>query len=162
MPKAAAELTLQITRKIAAPVEKVYAAWTVQDQLERWMCRDRKTYLSRYLALDVRPSGRFVIEIRTPEEDVYLQHGTFLEILPLQRLTFTWFSDKTKSHKIPTELRSPKTLVSVEFHSVRNSTEIALTHEQFTTRQEYDGTLAGWNGCFDLLEELLGAKTSNS
>jgi uncharacterized protein YndB with AHSA1/START domain len=153
----AEELTLQVTRKFAAPVERVYAAWTEQDQLEQWMCRDQKAYVNHCLALDVRPNGRFVIDIRTPEGDAYLQHGTFVEIVPLEKLVFTWFYEKTQARGIPTDLHSPKTLVTVEFGSVEDLTEITLTHEQFANRQEYEGTLAGWNGCFDVLDQLLNS-----
>lgn len=162
MLKTDQELTLQITRKIAAPIEQVYAAWTVQTQLEQWMCRDQKTYRNQCLALDLRPSGRFVIDIHTPEDDAYVQHGTFLEIVPLEQLVFTWFYEKTQARGIPTDFCSPKTLVTVTFRPLDDATEITLVHEQFTTRQEYEGTLAGWNGCFDALEQFLGAKTSGS
>jgi uncharacterized protein YndB with AHSA1/START domain len=155
MVTAAEELTLQITRKFTAPVERVYAAWTIQDQVEQWLCRDQKASVNRCLALDVRPNGRLVIDIRTPEGDAYRQHGTFVEIIPMERLVFTWFYEKTQARGIPTDLPSPKTLVTVEFHPAEDCTEVSLIHEQFASRQEYEGTLAAWNGCFEVLDQLL-------
>jgi len=157
MPEIAEQLTLQIKRIFPSSNDKTYAAWVQQDLLEQWMCRDQENYKTRYLALDVRPNGRFVVEIRTEEDDVYLEHGTFVEVLPLKSLVFTWFEEMTHAHGVTTDLRSPKTLVTVEFRDQGAFTEITLTHEQFTDRREYEATRAGWNTCFDLLERYLSA-----
>lgn len=155
MPEIAEQLTLQIKRVLPVPAEQAYSAWVKQEILEQWMCCDQESYSTRYLVLDVRPGGRFVLEIRTPEGDVYLQHGTFMELLPLKKLVFTWFDEMIYAHGVGTELRSPKTLVTVDLKEQEGTTELTLTHEQFTSRREYDATLESWNTCFDLLERTL-------
>jgi uncharacterized protein YndB with AHSA1/START domain len=76
-------------------------------------------------------------------------------VRPLQRLVFTWFYEKTQTCGKPTCLRSPERPVTVEFRRMGDSTEITLTHERFTTREEHEGTLKGWKGCFDVLEQSL-------
>jgi len=155
MPEIAEHLTLHIQRVFPVTAEQAYSAWVKQELLERWMCRDQESYTTRFLVLDARPGGRFVLEIRTPGGDVYLQHGTFVELQHHKKLVFTWFDEMTRTHGVATELRSPKTLVTVEFEEREGTTELALTHEQFTSRREYEATLESWNNCFDLLERTL-------
>jgi len=148
--------SLRIRRIFQAPVGRVYAAWTERDQLEQWMCRDEPAHTVRYLELQVAPGGRFVIHITTPEGDIYLQHGGFVEVVPQQRLVFTWFYEKIQTKGAPSDFRSPETLVTVEFQARGDSTEVTLTHENFTTDEERDGTEKGWNGCLDAQARFLG------
>ena len=152
----APELRLEVRRTFPASIERVYDAWTRREQLEQWMCRDAPTHINRYLELNVSPGGRFIIHITTPEGDIYLQHGEFVEVVPQRRLVFKWFYEKIQSRGAPAQFRSPDTLVTVEFSAKGNATEVVLTHARFTTVEERDGTDKGWNGCFDALAAVLG------
>ena len=153
-PKQIPETFLQIKRTIAAPREKVYQAWTDREKLERWMCRDQPTHEVKYRALDVRPGGRYQIEVKAPGGDVHLGEGEYREVKPPEKLVFTWGWRKLAGK--PEDLNAPEyTLVTVEFFERGKSTEVVLTHEYLPnerSRQEHE---AGWIGCFDVLENHL-------
>jgi uncharacterized protein YndB with AHSA1/START domain len=66
-PPAGPEMSLQMRRVFQAPRERVWAAWTQREQLEEWMCKDVPTHHPKYVELDVRPGGRYVMEIPLPD-----------------------------------------------------------------------------------------------
>ena len=63
-PQSSPGLTLQVRRTFAAPREKVFAAWTQREQLEKWMCRDVASHTVIHRELDARPGGRYLMEGR--------------------------------------------------------------------------------------------------
>jgi uncharacterized protein YndB with AHSA1/START domain len=65
-------LTLEIRRTFAAPREKVFAAWVRREEVEKWMCRDVAAHLVIHHQLDVRPGGRYLMEVRDePKGETY-------------------------------------------------------------------------------------------
>jgi uncharacterized protein YndB with AHSA1/START domain len=156
-PQQSPETRLQIRRTFAAPREKVFRAWTARQALEQWMCRDKPDHVARYLELDVRTGGRFVLEIKNGKGEVYLQQGTYREVKPPEKIVFTWSWKKTPA--TPGDLTEcPETLVTLEFFDRGAQTEIVLTHEGFTSATMRDAHTMGWTGCFDVLEKVLPAQ----
>jgi len=76
----------------------------------------------------------------------YVAYGTYREILPPEKLVYTW----SWEGQDPME-----TLVTVEFREVGDSTEVELTHERFPNAEERDKHNEGWVGCLDQLSKLL-------
>jgi len=153
------ETRLEIRRTFAAPRAKVFAAWTEREKLERWMCRDVATHEPKYTELDVRPGGRYVIEIPMVKEGfTYRGRGVFREVKPPERLVFTWAWEKVPGGKgKPEELQEKESVVTVELFERGKSTEMVFTHEGFTSAKEHDEHQRGWDGCFEKLEGFLGA-----
>jgi uncharacterized protein YndB with AHSA1/START domain len=85
--KGSEELSLEITRLIKAPRDRVYAAWTDPAQLAQWWGPDGFT--NPVCELDVRPGGAIRIEMRGPDGTIYPMTGTFQEITKPERLIFT-------------------------------------------------------------------------
>ena len=158
-PQKGSETRLEIRWTLAAPRAKVFAAWTQREMLERWMCRDVPTHEPRYTELDVRPGGRYVIEIPVPKEGfTYRGKGVFREVKPPEKLVFTWAWEKVLAGKGNAEdLQEKESLVTVELFERGNSTEMVFTHVGFTNAKERDEHQKGWDGCFEKLEEFLGA-----
>ena len=150
----APELRLEIRRTFAAPREKVFRAWTEREGLERWMCRDVPTHDPQFLELDVRPGGRYAIEIKMPDGVVYLGQGTYREVKPPERLVFTWAWMRTPESKTE-NLQTSESLVTVEFFDRGGSTEMVFTHWKLTGQESRDVHRKGWMGCFDVLAEYL-------
>jgi uncharacterized protein YndB with AHSA1/START domain len=150
---------LEIRRTFAAPREKVFAAWTQREKLEKWMCRDVPTQDPRYTELDVRPGGRYVIEIEMPAEGfTYRGYGIFHEVKPPEKLVFTWAWEKVPPEKGKSEdLQITESLVTVELIARGSSTEMVFTHENFTSAKIRDDHQKGWVGCFEVLEKYLSA-----
>jgi uncharacterized protein YndB with AHSA1/START domain len=147
-------LSLQIKRTFQASREKVWAAWTERKGLEQWMCRDVPTHDPKYLELDVRPGGRYMIEIKQPDGVVYRGGGTFREVKPPEKLVFTWAWTRTpESAKEP--MPANDTVVTVQLFERGNATEMLFTHEGFDSDWVRESHNKGWNGCFDKLTEYL-------
>ena len=141
-PQSSPGLTLQVRRTFAAPREKVFAAWTQREQLEKWMCRDVASHTIIHHQQDIRPGGRWCLEVRDPaKNEVYWGQGVYREVKPVANL----------------HPGSEETLVTVEFFARGKSTEVVLTHTAFATAALRDEHDRGWNGCFDVLEKMLAA-----
>jgi uncharacterized protein YndB with AHSA1/START domain len=156
-PIPASETRLEIRRTFAAPREKVFAAWTERKRLEQWMCRDVPSQKPKYTELDVRPGGRYVIEIPVPSEEfTYRGFGVFREVKPPEKLVFTWAWEQVPPpEKIPEDLDGTESLVTVQLFERGNSTEMIFTHENFTNAKMRDSHQKGWDGCFEVLAKVL-------
>ncbi len=119
------------------------------------MCRDVATHHVKYLELDVRTGGRYIMEVSdSATGEQYLGQGTYREVTRHEKLVFTWAWKKKKPDGTEAPLHS-ETQVTVEFLERGNFTEVVLTHEFFQTVKEREETNQGWNGCFDALAKVL-------
>ena len=146
------EIALRLSRVFQAPRERVWAAWTQREQLEEWMCKDVPTHNPKYVELDVRPGGRYVMEIPLPDGK-YIGQGTFREVTPPERLVFTWSWRRVPEK--PGERLGGESVVTVELFDRGASTEMLFTHTNFESAEIREGTRTGWLGCFEVLERLL-------
>jgi uncharacterized protein YndB with AHSA1/START domain len=152
---ASAGMTVQVRRVFSAPREKVFRAWTELEALNHWMCRDVESHQVRHSKLDVRPGGRYEIEVKTPEGVMYVGGGVYREVKPPEKLSFTW-RWKRRPEKPDASIQAEDSLVTVEFlERGVNSTEVVLTHEGLTTEESRKSHKKGWEGCFDKLAEYL-------
>ncbi len=140
------QTSLQIKRTFAAPRERVYRAWTDAKQFALWFhpTTDYNTVITR---LDLRTGGKYSLEMHHKGGNVHKLTGTYKEVKPPEKLVFTWRWDR------PDE--PPETLVTVEFRDLGGSTEICVTHTNFTSLEERNKHNEGWNGCLGQLEHCL-------
>jgi uncharacterized protein YndB with AHSA1/START domain len=145
--------SLKIKRVFQAPREKVFAAWTQKEQLEKWMCKPHPDMTTTYLKFDVREGGSHALECHLPNGQLYVNHGTYKTVRPPEKLVFTWewerFDEQRKKVGGLTG-----TLVTVDFYERGGATEVVLSHEFFPSEQERDAHNRGWNLTFNLLEKV--------
>ena len=140
---------LEVRKTFAAPREKIFAAWTDPEQMTGWLCRVTPKHVMKILELDVRPGGRYRFEVTTPDGERFVLSGDYREVLPPERLVFTWTWEGDSYFG--------ETLVTVELFPRGGATELVLAHERFPNRARRDRHAAGWTGCFDrLVAELKG------
>jgi uncharacterized protein YndB with AHSA1/START domain len=119
------------------------------------MCRDVPTHRVKYLELEVKTGGRYVMEVTdTATGEVYLGRGVYRDVTPPQKLVFTWGWQKRQKDGSVSFLES-ETQVTVEFWERGGSTEVLLTHEFIPTEKAAKSTEEGWKGCFDALAGVL-------
>lgn len=160
-PKQTPEFTLQIRRTLAAPREKVFAAWTQREQLEKWMCKDVASQTVIHHQQDIRTGGRYLMEVRdATKKETYWGQGVYREVIPPEKIVFTWAWTKDRPDGESLHPGSHETEVTVEFFPRGNSTEVVLTHTGLTTTTLRDDHDRGWTGCLDVLEKVL--QTSNT
>ncbi len=147
----AANPDLTLVRQIKATPAKIYAALTKPELLGRWWKPDAGPVLSA--TADVRPGGWFHIVFRTRDGEEQHNRGEYLEVVPNERLVFTW------------EWESPRertSIVTIVLRSIADGTELTLTHTHFRDETERDNYRDGWSGAFDNLEALLRPSSTSS
>ncbi len=101
------------------------------------------------MTLDVRPGGKYRVELQSPDGKTHIVQGTYREVVQPEKLVFSWAWE--------TEPQYGETEVTLEFFAIKKGTELALTHRNFPTRGARDEHNKGWNACLDRLQELAEA-----
>lgn len=140
---------LRLTRLFAAPRERVFAAWTDPELLRRWWAAVQGWATSR-AEVDARPGGRYRLSMRDGDAE-YTVGGVYLEVLPPERLAYTW----TWEGEAEIMRGSEGTLVTVDFVDAGDGTEVVITHTGFAGDRIRDLHGEGWAGCLDNLEGVL-------
>jgi uncharacterized protein YndB with AHSA1/START domain len=139
---------LRLSRRFAAPRERVFDAWTNPRVLERWWAA-APTWVDPAAEVDLRPGGTYRLSMRDTESgSVQTVGGEYTEVRPPERLAYTWTWEGA-----PELMRgSEGTRVVVEFVEEDEGTEVVLTHSGFADDRIRDLHAGGWSGCLDNLE----------
>lgn len=78
---------LVISRSFPAPRDLVFKAWSSADHMKRWFSPESFTVPEA--EIDFRPGGVCAICMRSPEGRDFWSRGTYIEIVPPERLVFT-------------------------------------------------------------------------
>lgn len=81
------ELDLVLQRTVAVPPERVWAAWTEPDLIVQWFTP--APWRTVACEIDVRPGGRFVTTMESPEGEQFPNAGCILAVEVGRRLVFT-------------------------------------------------------------------------
>jgi uncharacterized protein YndB with AHSA1/START domain len=126
-------------RRVAAPRERVFQAWTKAEHLQRWFFPSVNGEAVPHAEVDLRVGGRYRITMYTPEGDITaMVGGTYHEVQPPEKLVFSWAWEAPQAD-------SSETLVTVELQDVRGETEIIITHERFPGQPGQEEHTIGWN-----------------
>ncbi|PWT96892.1 MAG: hypothetical protein C5B53_08830 [Candidatus Melainabacteria bacterium] len=138
--------TLEVRRTIQAPVEKVYRAWTEPEQISQWFGCD-KVARAR-VTQELKVGGQYRIEANCADGSPGLVYGTFKEIIPNQKLVYSWTNGSA-------EYPASDTIVSVEFIARGSETEIHLVHSNFALAKSVEGHTMGWQECLEKLARFV-------
>lgn len=137
-----------VTRRFAAPAERVFAAWLDPDWIGRWMFGPgvREEHIVR-LGLEPRIGGKFSFVVN--RAGVEIDHvGEYLEIDRPRRLVFTWGTRDS----LPATSR-----VVVEITPRDGECELRLTHEMTPDWAAFVDRAAGsWRQMLEALARVLG------
>jgi len=78
---------LVLSRVLPVPRSLVWRAWTTPELLKSWFCP--KPYGVDRCEIDLRPGGRFHTHMFGPDGWGSDNEGSYLEVVPFERLTFT-------------------------------------------------------------------------
>jgi uncharacterized protein YndB with AHSA1/START domain len=95
--------------------------------------------------LDVRVGGSFRASFRTVDGEDHEVGGVYREVVPAERLQFSWAWHSTPERE---------SLVTLTFRPDGNGTMLTLLHEQFFDEKARDGHEHGWTGTLDKLEAV--------
>jgi uncharacterized protein YndB with AHSA1/START domain len=130
---------LKLTRIIAASPWEVFEAWTTAESVKQWMCPEGASV--SFAELDVQVGGAFRIDMHVNGADI-VHTGTYREIVPPEKLVFTWLSKHTHYRE---------SLVTLELRARGEATELILLQTQLPDKEAAERHTAGWT---QLLERL--------
>lgn len=134
------ELSLTVSRTIAAPANKVFDAWLNPEMLMRFMTPGPGMSVPK-AATDPVVGGRFNILMKAGEDEIP-HAGTYQEISRYSRLVFTWES--------PFSIEG--STVTLDFVEKNDATEVTLTHVTFPSQDSRDNHEGGWKGILAALD----------
>lgn len=139
-------LSLQLTRLFEGPRERVYQAWSNQDQLEKWF--GPEGYKTTVPHFDFQVEGTYQFVMNNDQGFEGGLTGKFVEIVPNEKLVFTWRWTNWGPEQ-------PDSLITLQFLDKDDNTEIVLTQENLVNQQEVEGHKKGWTGGLESLHKYL-------
>jgi uncharacterized protein YndB with AHSA1/START domain len=141
------ERVLVITRMFDAPRDLVFAAWMDERSAAQWW--GPKGFTSVSCTIDARVGGAWRRVMRSPDGAMLAARGIYREIIPPERLVFTYGWEKNPRHS------GHETLVTLTFADLGGKTELTLRQQLFETIAARDDHRGGWSGCLDRFAEYL-------
>ncbi len=134
--------TLVLRRAFTASRQRVFRAWITPRALEHWF-RPRGMGMT-VSSLEARVGGSFRFDLEDGSSIV----GTYLHIVPPEKLVFTWSGGATQGRE---------TVVTLDFLEQGAVTEVVLTHEGLSTEAMRALVEGGWPSLLDALAEVLSS-----
>ena len=134
--------TLVLRRAFTATRQRVFRAWIEPEALEHWLRPRGMSVTVR--SLDARVGGSFRFEL----EDGSAIVGTYLHIVPPEKLVFTWSGAATPGRE---------SVVTLDFLDQGAVTEVVLTHEGLITPEQRALAEGGWPSLLDALASVLSS-----
>jgi len=141
--------TLRLERIIPAPIERVFEAFIVPEQIAAWWGPEYCT-IPDY-SIDVRPGGKWRTVMKLPDGNQPEVSGVYRAIEKNKRLVFTW------AWKQEDGSRGHETEVTVTFEPVGKHTKLTLVQTLFAEEVHRDNHLKGWESSFNSLEKYLAS-----
>lgn len=134
-------LDLVISRVIDVPRALVWKAWTEPEHLKKWWAPAPIT--TPECEMDVRPGGKFRTLMRGPDGAEYPGNGCFLEVVPLERITFT---DALEAGFRPAEQSFFTAVITFEDHEGGTRYTARAMHKNDADREKHEkmGFYEGW------------------
>jgi len=135
--------SLTLKRRLKASPERVYAAWTKAEQMMVWFGPENVE--TKEVDADVRVGGSFRVKMLENTGDWHEVSGTYKEIVPNQKLVFSWAWVTTPERE---------SQVTVTLKPDGEHTILTLHHEQLFDEQARAGHEHGWTGSLEKLEAM--------
>ena len=144
------DLELRLTRLIDAPRELVFRAWTEPEMLAKWMAPRGMSPVPQ-TTVPAAPGVSFRIAMHDDggDPEVFVQLGTYREVVPSERLvyTFAWEGDDGRPEHEST--------ITVTFAERGGKTELTMHQAFFETSESRDRHVLGWTSVLDRLVDLV-------
>jgi uncharacterized protein YndB with AHSA1/START domain len=139
--------SLTLKRRLKAPAEKVFSAWTDPEKIVRWFGPAETASDSVRADMDVRVGGRYRMRFKTVDGESHEVGGEYKEVIANERLVFSWAWHSTPERE---------SLVTITLKADGDGTLLTLHHERFFDQKARDGHNRGWTGTLEKLERYLG------
>ena len=137
--------SLTLARRLNASPAQVFAAWTDPKKIVQWFGPGHTLVETVTADMDVRVGGSFRVRFKTDDGEQHEVGDKYLEILPNERLVFSWAWHSTPERQ---------SRVTVILKPEGDVTFLTLTHDKFFDEAARDGHKRGWTGTLDKLERI--------
>jgi len=138
------DLSVNISKTINAPIEKVFDAWLDPLMLTQFIL-PAPGMAQPQVENDAREGGRFSIIMQVGDERIP-HTGTYLTLERPHRLAFSWESPYSTDDSI----------VTLNFDAIdSNTTRVDLSHIKFVNEEARANHEGGWNNILDQLQQLI-------
>ena len=138
------DLTLNVSRVIDAPIEKVFNAWLDPEMLAKFIL-PMPGMPHPEVQSDGEEGGKFTI-VMSVGDDKIPHSGKYLEVTRHSKLVFTWESPFSPDDST----------VTLNFKAVdAGKTELDLTHVKFLDEEARGNHEGGWTTILDTLNTIV-------
>jgi len=134
--------TVVVTKVINASREELFEAFNNPEIMSKWF------YPEDDMSVEVNNTfhvgGGYTLKMHSKSGDLYTHVGEYKEIIPLEKLVFTWNSDFVQN-----------TVVTVTFSEMETGTEVTISHDLLPEGDMTENHRKGWNGCLNRLESTM-------
>ena len=155
------KLDLLLERTADVPVERVWKGWTDPEQLKQWWTP--APWKTVEAETDLRPGGIFRTVMLSPEGEKFPNLGSYLEVIPNERLIWT-AALKPGFRPQPTSVLGEILFTAViTFEKTATGGTKYTAHvmhqtEEHRKQHEEMGFVAGWSAVWDQLVALIKAE----
>lgn len=148
-----------ISRIVDVPRELVFQAWTDPAELEKWFAPKGCTI--QFLQIDIREGGTFHSVIKNPDYKDCWCIGTYLEIVPPERIVFKMAVADEAGNLVSAADAGmdpswpPETIVTVTLADLGNKTGFTLHQTVNETLAKRTGAYPSWLQMLDTMEAQL-------
>lgn len=141
---------ITIERVFDAPVSMIFKMWTEPEHFSKWY--GPKGITVTECSLDIRPGGKFDVQMKMPDGKIYPSPGIFHEVIENEKLQFSLIQyDKEGNPQI-------EMLQTVTLKEQEGKTHMTFNVVEVRTIPGVDplkGLDRAWGQSFDKLEEAL-------
>lgn len=135
------ESTLTVKRTIKADKETIFKALTDESIMEKWFFAGPDGW-SATVKSKTAIGEKYKIDMHD-ENDTYTHTGEFKEVIPNEKLVFTWNSKAVQD-----------TLVTITLVEKGDATEVKLIHEFMPNKEMIENHTQGWTAILKRLDAV--------
>lgn len=144
-------MTIVMTRRIPAPCDELWLAWTRPETMRRWLAPGQNVIVA--IEADVRVGGAFRIESVDPSGGRHVITGRYRALEPGRHIAKTWVYDGPIA-----EIRGLVTVLEADFRAIdATTTELTLRHRHIYDRSARDVFEEGWPSCLEKLRSCISS-----
>lgn len=134
---------VEVSRFMPFPADTVFKAVTTPQFMNQWFNRTGAK-LGKAEA-DLKVGGSFRMDYETKDGILMPHYGEYLEIVPNEKLVFTWTSDNCHY----------ESKVTLSLIAKKDGTEVRINHENLFSEEYRKDHQSGWTACLRSIEEEL-------
>jgi uncharacterized protein YndB with AHSA1/START domain len=136
---------LDLSTRVSVPPDRAFELLTDPAVIPLWW--GPHGFDTPHIDLDLRPGGHYRFTMQPPDAEHFHLSGTFTEVLPGERLGYTFVWEEPDPDDV-------ETLVTLTLHEVDEGTEIRLHQGVFATADRLALHRGGWSDGFERLSLL--------